>query len=126
MLANLEYVLAGSKGEAKVLLTGHVPAGEQNAGEQYRVPVRFSWSISTGAPPPAAEQVLVLFGLKDKVKGKGAPKAKGEPSLRVELVEDGQVVREVCTAVIGHGKPQKGPNPSWPDKLQLLIGVMLC
>ena len=126
MLANLEYVLAGSKGEAKVLLTGHVPAGAKNPGDEYKVPVCFSWSISSGAPPPAAEQVLVLFGLKDKVKGKGAPKAKGEPSLRVELVEDGQVVREVCAAVGGHGKPQKDPNPSWPDELQLLIGVMLC
>ena len=42
------------------------------------------------------------------------------PLTKVELLEGGQVVREVSTAPL---KEAKEASPQWPDQLQLLLGA---
>jgi hypothetical protein len=56
-----------------------VPEGEDNAGEWYYSPVTFAWTITNGLVPPAAEESLMLYSLKDKVKH--LPNAKANPTL---------------------------------------------
>ena len=57
--------------------------------------------------------------MKNLPKAKGKAKG-GEPFVKVELVEGGQVVGEAATAPL---KDAKEANPQWPDQLQLLLGA---
>ena len=57
--------------------------------------------------------------MKNLPKAKGKAKG-GEPFVKVELIEAGQVVSEAATAPL---KDAKEANPQWPDQLQLRLGA---